>query len=162
MARTAYSPAHGWRAALRQRDFLAGLLFLFLGAVTTFEGAGLHQGSAERMGPGYLPLRIGLLLAALGLVIALKGLRGERAGIEHFAAAPIVAATVALTVFGISIESLGLVPASALLVLAARAISWRGHLTELAVLAVVLTAIVVVVFRLGLGVPVPLWPSWGA
>ncbi|MFA9439867.1 tripartite tricarboxylate transporter TctB family protein [Uliginosibacterium sp. sgz301328] len=162
MARTASSFAQQLRASLRQRDFLAGLLFLFLGAVTTLEGAGLHQGSAERMGPGYLPLRIGLLLAAIGLVIAIKGARGERAGVERFAGLPILAATAALTVFGFAIEDLGLIPASALLVLAARAISWRGRAVELTALVVVLAAIVVVVFRYGLGVPVPLWPTWGA
>lgn len=149
------------RASFRQKDFLAGLLFILIAAVVTFEGAGLAQGSAERMGPGYLPLRLGIMLGALGLVIAMNGLHGEDDPLPVFAPYPILAGTAGLLAFGFAIESAGLIPASALLVLAARAISWRGRKFELALLVLALSAIVVVVFRYGLGLPVDLLPGWG-
>ncbi|MDQ7990694.1 MAG: tripartite tricarboxylate transporter TctB family protein [Candidatus Dactylopiibacterium sp.] len=148
-------------AQLRQKDFLAGLLFLVIGAVIALEGAGLAQGSASRMGPGYLPLRLGVMLASLGFVIALQGLRGAADPLQRLAPAPLLAATLALVGFGLAIEYAGLIVATALLVAAARLINWRGRVFELVLLVLVLAAIVVAVFRYGLGVPVELWPSLG-
>jgi Tripartite tricarboxylate transporter TctB family len=147
---------------LRKKDFLAGLLFLLIGAVIAWQGAQLAQGSAGRMGPGYLPLRLGAALATLGFVIAIQGLRAAPDPLQRFAAAPLLAASLALLVFGLVIETGGLILATALLVFAARLISWRGRVFELCVLVLALAAIVIIVFRYGLGLPVALWPSWGA
>lgn len=156
-----HAPSRGLSRALRQKDFLAGLLFLLIGIVVTVQGAELAQGSALRMGPGYLPLRLGLLLGALGFVIALRGLRGADDPLPAFAPLPIVAGTVGLLGFGFAIETTGLVPASALLIVAARVASWKGARFELPLLVLALSAIVVVIFRYGLGLPVDLWPGWG-
>lgn len=149
-------------ACFRQRDFLAGLLFLAIGAAAALQGLALRQGTADRMGPGYLPLRLGLGLALLGCLIALTGLRRSTPRVEAMTFGPIAAATLALGAFSLAIEQGGLVLSSALLVLIARAIEWRGKVFELVLLVLALAAFVVVVFRYGLGVPVDLWPSWGA
>lgn len=146
----------------RQRDFLAGLLFLVIGAAAALQGLALRQGTADRMGPGYLPLRLGLALALLGAVIALSGLRRSGAKVESAPVAPLIAATAALVIFSLVIEHGGLVLASVLLIGVARALDWRGKQVELVLLILCLVAFVVVVFRYGLGVPVELWPSWGA
>lgn len=158
------SPSDFLKQAWRQRDVRAGLLFTTLGLIAMAEGARLAQGTASRMGAGYLPLRVGLGLALLGLVIA--GLGALRGGdiVESRntrALAPILATTLALVVFGLTVEKLGLIPAAVLLVLLSRLPSARGHLREIAVLGLVLTAIVVLVFRFGLGLPIALWPAFG-
>ena len=59
--------------AWRKQDVRAGLLFLAIGLTSAFEGGLLDQGTASRMGPGYLPLRLGLALSVLGLAIAWIG-----------------------------------------------------------------------------------------
>jgi hypothetical protein len=153
------------KQAWQQRDVRAGLVFMAIGLIAMTEGALLAQGTASRMGPGYLPLRVGLALSVLGLAIAwLAALRhGQRVRSGNTKAlAPILATTLALVVFGLSVEKLGLIPASLLLVLLSRLPSLRGHVKEVAVLGLVLSAIVVIVFRYGLGLPIALWPEFGA
>ncbi len=157
-----FSPSRlfGPASPLRRRNVAAGLLFLVLGLVVCLQSAGLAQGSADRMGPGYLPLRLGLILTVLGVFITLKGLREPGESVPGFVLGPIFAASLALVLFGLSIEHAGLVPASALLILGARIIDWRGRLFELTLLVLALAGIAVVVFHYGLGIPVPLWPDW--
>jgi hypothetical protein len=52
-----------------QRDFWAGLLFIVAGVAFAWGAAGYDIGDGERMGPGYFPLVLGLVLAALGFFI---------------------------------------------------------------------------------------------
>jgi hypothetical protein len=153
------------KQAWQQRDVRAGLLFVAIGLLAMAEGARLAQGTASRMGPGYLPLRVGLALSVLGLVIAWLGAlrHGQQVQSGNMRAfGPILATTLALVVFGLSVEKLGLIPAALLLVLLSRLPSLRGHVREIVVLGVVLSAIVVIVFRYGLGLPIALWPTLGA
>jgi hypothetical protein len=49
-----------------QKDFFAGLMFLVVGAGFAFGATKYNVGSAARMGPGYFPLLLGILLAVLG------------------------------------------------------------------------------------------------
>lgn len=161
---TQRSPFAFLKQAWQQQDVRAGLLFLSIGLVAMAEGARHSQGTASRMGPGYLPLRVGLGLAVLGLVIAWFGAlrHGQQVQSGNTRAfAPIAATTLALVVFGLSVEKLGLIPASLLLVLISRLPSLRGHVKEVAILGLVLSAIVVLVFRYGLGLPIALWPTFG-
>ena len=62
------------------RDFCAGLIFLFFGALAAYIARDYPMGSAVRMGPGYFPYLLGILLALLGMVICIKSLmiHGER------------------------------------------------------------------------------------
>src|SRR5687767_15414949 len=50
-------------------DLLAGGVFVTLGLAFAIGGARYDVGSALRMGPGYVPLLLGGVLAVLGLVI---------------------------------------------------------------------------------------------
>lgn len=149
--------------AWRKQDVRAGLLFLVIGLTSAFEGGLLDQGTASRMGPGYLPLRLGLALSVLGLAIAWIGaLRGvaQPQGSSPVAFGPILAATAGLVLFGLVIEPAGLVAASVLLVVTSRLVQRRGHAREIVWLALLLSAVVVLVFRYGLGLPVGLWPAF--
>jgi hypothetical protein len=49
-----------------QKDFFSGLMFLVVGALFAFGATKYNVGSAARMGPGYFPLLLGILLAVLG------------------------------------------------------------------------------------------------
>lgn len=62
------------------QDFLAGLLFVALGIGFGWAASRHVLGSADNMGPGYVPLLLGLLLAVLGLLIVFKALTFEALG----------------------------------------------------------------------------------
>jgi putative Ca2+/H+ antiporter (TMEM165/GDT1 family) len=56
----------------RRREHLAGGLVVLLGIAAILEGRRLGVGSLTSMGPGYLPIAIGILLVVLGIIIALQ------------------------------------------------------------------------------------------
>jgi len=55
-----------------QRDFLSGLMFVAVGTAFAVGATSHEVGSAARMGPGYFPLMLGVILALLGTAITLK------------------------------------------------------------------------------------------
>jgi hypothetical protein len=55
-------------------DLLAGAIFVALGGGFAYTASTYEVGSLRTMGPGYFPLALGLVLAALGVVIMAVGL----------------------------------------------------------------------------------------
>jgi Tripartite tricarboxylate transporter TctB family len=53
-----------------KRDYYAGGLILLLGVGATVTGSGYKFGSLAKMGPGFLPVVLGVVLAFLGILIA--------------------------------------------------------------------------------------------
>ena len=140
------------------RDFCAGLIFLFFGAVAAYIARDYPMGSAVRMGPGYFPDLLGILLALLGVVICIKSLliHGER--IESVNLRALLLVLGAVGVFAGTIESAGIVIATALLVGVGAAASPESRLHEVAILIVFLLALAVGVFTYALGLPFKLFP----
>ena len=140
------------------RDFCAGLIFLFFGALAAYIAREYPMGSAVRMGPGYFPYFLGILLALLGVVISVKSLliHGER--IESVNLRALLLVLGAIGVFAGTIENAGIVIATALLVGVGAAASPESRLREVAVLIVFLLALAVGVFTYGLGLPFKLFP----
>lgn len=52
-----------------QRDFYSGLMFMAVGIAFAWGATTYNVGEGARMGPGYFPLMLGLLLAGLGAFI---------------------------------------------------------------------------------------------
>ena len=53
-----------------KRDYYAGGLMLLIGVGAAVTGTGYKFGSLARMGPGFMPVVLGIVLAFLGLLIA--------------------------------------------------------------------------------------------
>ena len=53
-----------------KRDYYAGALMLLLGVGAAVTGTGYKFGTLARMGPGFMPVVLGVVLAFLGLLIA--------------------------------------------------------------------------------------------
>ncbi len=60
------------------KDLVAGLLFIAVGIAAIAIAANYTLGTAARMGPGYFPRILGILLIVLGAILALRSLRLER------------------------------------------------------------------------------------
>ena len=60
-----------------QKTFFSGLMFTCVGAAFALGAANYNVGSAARMGPGYFPLIVGVLLTVLGLVVISTAFTGK-------------------------------------------------------------------------------------
>ncbi len=55
-------------------DLLAGAFVIVIGLLAIYESTGFTLGSARRIGPGYFPFFVGLMMVILGIAIALENL----------------------------------------------------------------------------------------
>jgi hypothetical protein len=139
-------------------DLLTGLLFLGLGGFVLVYGARYPIGSAVRMGPGYFPRLISSGLALLGLVLIIRSLLRGGETLGAIALRPLVVVLLGTFAFGLLIERAGFWLASIALVFASRLVERELRVAEVAGLALVLTALITVIFRYGLGLPMQLLP----
>ena len=56
-----------------QRDFFSGLMFTAVGVAFAWGATTYNVGSGARMGPGYFPLMLGIVLAFIGLRHHVRG-----------------------------------------------------------------------------------------
>ena len=144
------------------KDFWAGVMFAAVGAafsliVWSYE---YPMGTAARMGPGYFPFVLGLLLGALGLAIIAESLVTSGEAIGKFAWRPLFWVLGGFVVFGLTATWLGLAIAILLLVVIS---AYGGHefkWGETLISSVILAACSVGVFVYGLKLPFPIWPSF--
>ena len=55
-----------------QKDFFSGLMFLGVGIAFAWGATNYTVGTGARMGPGYFPLMLGILMAVIGAIIMFK------------------------------------------------------------------------------------------
>jgi len=141
------------------KDFWAGVMFCAFAAVALFAARGYSLGSAGRMGPGYFPLLLGLALAGLGAVLVVRAIVIDGEPLPRFHVLPLAIIAVAVCLFGLAIEPLGLVVSLAILIVLAAVAGLQFRLLETVALAVGLIVFSVGVFVYALGLPLPVWPS---
>ena len=163
-----------------ERDFWSGLMFVAVGVVFAFGATGYTMGPAcaaqdpcaadlwarlsqlsAHPGAGYFPLGLSILLAVLGAIILFKSLTLESEGgdlVGAFAWRPLIVIVVAITVFGVMLEPLGLALSVPVLIaissLAGDEFHWKG----VAANAVVLTLVSWAIFVWALKLTIPVWP----
>ena len=139
-------------------DIAWGSLLALTGlAVAGYAWANYDIGSLRRMGPGFFPVALGVLLAAFGALIAVTaGPRPTRAA--PFAWPETIAVIAALLTFGLLLDSIGLLLTSAVTVLIASAVAPRRGLGWRLMLTLAVTALVWLVFVQGLNMSLPVWP----
>lgn len=146
-----------------QKDFWSGLMFIVMGVGFAWGATNYSFGSAARPGPGYFPFGLGVILAVLGGIILAKSLIVTPRGDERIGAIawrPLALITAGIVVFGLALPKLGMIVSLPLLVLIASAAGDEFHLGEVVVNLVVLTIFSWVIFSWGLGLTIPLWPSF--
>lgn len=143
------------------KDVLAGAIFIALGLAFAVGSLAYDIGTPVRMGPGYVPLSLGILLAALGILIVVKGFiagEGEPIGEVGWRAVGLV--TAAILFFGLTVRGFGvvvaLVGASLLATLARSQTTPR----EALVITAGITALSVVIFIVALQLRLPLVGPW--
>ena len=142
-------------------DILAGAIFVAIGTGFVVGSLRYDLGTPLRMGPGYFPLLAGGVLAVLGLAIIVKGLiAGELISFGTIPWRSVVAIVAALLFFGLTIRGLGFVPTVAVTALITALASYRIRLLTAVAVAAGLTVLCVLIFIVGLQLPLPLFGSW--
>ena len=101
----------------KPRDVFGGLIVMTIGTGFLVYSQALDIGTASRMGPGYFPTILSILMILLGLVIAGLALRGPTT--EHSFGQPrgVLLLIGAVLFFGFALRGLGLAPAVLIVVL---------------------------------------------
>lgn len=143
------------------KDVAAAALFISFGAFFSLNAFfNLQLGTARQMGPGYFPSLVGLLLVAVGLAIGLRAWRTAHSSFGSVNWRGFALICIAPIVFGVTVRSVGLIPAIALAALLSSFASRRMTLTGALALSIGLTAFCVLAFSYYLNLPIPLlvWP----
>jgi len=154
-----------------QKDFWSGLMFMAAGIAFAWGATNYQIGEGARMGPGYFPLMLGILLTLIGLFVTFESLvveteDGERVG--AFAWKPLFFIIAANLIFGIllvglpkfGIPSFGLVVAIYALTFVAALAGDQFKVKEVAILATVLAIGSYLAFIVLLNLQFPVWPSF--
>lgn len=145
-----------------QKNFAAGLLYIAAGLAFAIGATNYTLGSPERMGPGYFPFWLGILLAIIGAVVLAGSLgrRVQREALPRFHLKTLGWILGAVALFGALLQPLGLIVSLLAVVIvssmASHEFGWKGALLNAVFLLVVCQG----AFVYGLGLQLPLWPAF--
>jgi len=145
-----------------KQDFWSGVMFAVLGLAFAWKAMDYQMGTAARMGPGYFPFWLGIILAGLGAIVAVGSLskRATETSIDKFHFKVLGIIVISVIVFGILLRPLGLYASLFLLVfscsLAGHDFSWKVSVAN----GIFLVIFCHLAFIKGLGLIFPLWPSF--
>ncbi|MEJ8856016.1 tripartite tricarboxylate transporter TctB family protein [Variovorax robiniae] len=154
-----------------QKDFFSGLMFAVMGVAFAWGASTYNVGNGARMGPGYFPLMLGIVMALIGLVIMFTSMTAETEGgdpIGSWAWKQIIYIIGANLAFGvllgglpsIGIPAMGLIIAIYALVLIASLAGHEFNLKKVLILATVLAIGSYIAFIWALKLQIQVWPTF--
>lgn len=143
------------------KDVLAGAVFIAFGLAFALGSLAYTVGTPLRMGPGYFPLTLGIVLVGLGIAIVVKGfLAGEGAEIGGVERRALLLITAAVLFFGLTVRGLGVTLALFGAILLGALARSRTTAVEAVAIATGLTVLSVVIFIFLLRLRLPLTGPW--
>ena len=154
-----------------QKDFFSGLMFMGVGVAFAWGATTYNVGNGARMGPGYFPLYLGVLMTILGAIITFQSLVVETIGgdkIGKWAWKPLFFIILANLVFGVllaglpsmGIPAMGMIIAIYALVFIASMAEEGWKFRTTLILATVLAIGSYVAFVVALKLQFPVWPAF--
>lgn len=147
-------------AAINKADFSAGLLFIFFGAVFGLQCLGLEMGTTLRMGPGYFPAVLSVVLLGLGAAIVFTSIGSIGEDIGNYAWRGMVFILAAPIFFGLTVRGLGFVPSIFVTTLIAALAGLKLKPFYAVALAIGVTIFCTLVFSVALGLPFRRFGPW--
>ena len=153
------------------KNFWGGMLFIVLGLLFAIIARGVpgvsfiqgySMGTPARMGPGFFPFYLGVILTLLGVVISMSGLKvhpNDPGKVDPFHWKPIFCVLASIVVFGLVLKIVGMLIAGMMLVIGASFGSHDFKQKPVLILAVALVIFCALVFVVGLKLPIPLCPD---
>ncbi len=142
------------------QDFWAGVMFVAVGAMFAGIAITYKLGSAARMGPGFFPFFLGLLLVILGAGVIFFSLREEGPKVDKFHWWPLFWVLTSICLFGVLLKLTGVLVAGVGLVFGSSAGSGEFKWKEVTWLAIGLSVFCAAVFVGGLKLPIPMCPGF--
>lgn len=154
------------RGSQRQlhKDFWGGTGVALFGVLYGAQGARYTIGSLSRMGPGYFPVALGVILALTGVTIAIFGYRKSvPVDTEHRPAQWRAWALISVSIvaFVLLAERFGLVPAAFAIVFISAFADRDNNWKRAAILSAAIVVVAIVVFWWALQIQLPLLQWWG-
>jgi hypothetical protein len=153
-----------------QKDFYSGAMFVVIGGgFAVWSYLGYRIGTGLRMGPGYFPFALGILLAVLGVIIAVKALMDGSVAAARIGAVawrPLLLIITANLLFGVAIGGLpsiglppvGLIAGIFVVTFVASLAGDEFQFFEVFVVSGVLAALSYLAFIVVLRLQIPVWP----
>ena len=143
------------------KDFVAGLLFVAVGIAAIIIATKYSLGTAARMGPGYFPRILGILLILLGSALALRALKLQGRPLPRWPWRPTLVVLGSVVLFGLIVIKAGLVLSTIILILLASSASKEFRPIEALISGALLALLSVGVFVIALKLQLPIWPAFG-
>jgi Tripartite tricarboxylate transporter TctB family len=155
-----------------QKDFFSGLMFLVVGIAFAWGATKYSVGTGARMGPGYFPMLLGVVMGIMGAAIIFNSVTGNgRPGgdkIGKWAWRPLGYILGANLVFGvllgglpsIKLPAMGLIAAIYALTIIASMAGERFRIKPVLILATVLSCGSYLAFIVLLKLQMPVWPTF--
>ena len=143
-----------------QLDFGAGIMYMVIGLFFTIMATQYPMGTAAKMGPGYFPFFLGIIMTLLGLFVLIRSLSAKAAieSIPKFNWRIIGLITGSVVLYGILLPTMGFIVAVFVLVFMSASAShefhWKGTLVNASFLIIFTYS----VFVVGLKLQFPLLP----
>jgi hypothetical protein len=143
------------------KDFWVGLIYLGTGAVALWAGRSLPVGTGSEMGPGYFPLALAILLCGFGAASFVVAFTRDGGRVGAIAWKPLGLVALGVVLFAFLLKPLGLAGALAVMILTAASASSEFRFDLKAFVGLVaFIAVCCLVFRVFLGLPVPVLGTW--
>jgi len=146
--------------AKNAKDFWTGAIYVAIGGAAIFLARDYGMGSAVKMGPAYFPTLLAGILIVIGVISIVRSFLKPGTPVGAFAMRGLLLVIASTLLFGLIVRGAGMAVALPLMILisafASAKFNWRAAL----LLAVGITVFCILIFQVGLGVPLPILGSW--
>ena len=142
------------------KDFWTGVIYIAIGGTAIIIGRDYGMGTAVKMGPAYFPVILSGILILIGAISVLRSFfkPGTPVGTVAWKGLFLVIASTLLV--GFVVRGAGMAIALPLMVLLSAYASVRFRWKYALALAAGVTVFCILIFQVGLGVPLPILGSW--
>lgn len=141
-------------------NIVCGAIFILFGAFFAYQSTQMDIGRAVKMGPGYFPLLVAVVLILLGAIIVFQAFRVDHGPIGHVAWRGLAFILPTPIFFGLTVQGLGFIAAIFFTALIASFASERMRPLRAVIIAAGVTAFSTLVFVNGLGLPFRMIGPW--
>jgi hypothetical protein len=145
-----------------KEDFASGLMFIAFGAFFAILARSYQMGTPAKMGSGYFPFWLGVVLILLGLFVLIKSFAAdmEESSFGKWDWKTLIWITGSVLLFAIVLDYVGLIISILILVFASAYASHEFNWKQTFISSIILIGICYFAFVWGLKLQFPVWPPF--